>query len=129
MLTELDVREAKRLWEVAGIISGNDVLDSVHKKIELFGKLEGRQIDFYQSVALAKALLAEEILAQVTVRLSRGDLSCAPGTTTEDIDEILQAHENSEALLEALFSYTVAAVDQAFRYGYYAAIEDGNLKL
>lgn len=129
MLTELDVREAKRLWEVAGIINGNDVLDSVHKKIELFGKLEGRQIDFYQSVALSKALLAEEILAQVTVRLSRGDLSCAPGTTTEDIDEILQAHENSEALLEALFSYTVAAVDQAFRYGYYAAIEDGNLKL
>lgn len=129
MLTELDVREAKRLWEVAGIISGNDVLDSVHKKIELFGKLEGRQIDFYQSVALAKALLAEEILAQVTVRLSRGDLSCAPGASTEDIDEILQAHKNSEALLEALFSYTVAAVDQAFRYGYYAAIEDGNLKL
>lgn len=129
MLTELDVREAKRLWEVAGIISGNDVLDSVHKKIELFGKLEGRQIDFYQSVALSKALLAEEILAQVTVRLSRGDLSCAPGASTEDIDEILQAHKNSEALLEALFSYTVAAVDQAFRYGYYAAIEDGNLKL
>lgn len=129
MLTELDVREAKRLWEVAGIISGNDVLDSVHKKIELFGKLEGRQIDFYQSVALSKALLAEEILAQVTVRLSRGDLSCAPGAPTEDIDEILQAHKNSEALLEALFSYTVAAVDQAFRYGYYAAIEDGNLKL
>lgn len=129
MLKELDVREAKRLWEVAGIISGNDVLDSVHKKIELFGKLEGRQIDFYQSVALDKALLAEEILAQVTVRLSRGDLSCAPGASTEDIDEILQAHKNSEALLEALFSYTVAAVDQAFRYGYYAAIEDGNLKL
>lgn len=129
MLTELDVREAKRLWEVAGIINGNDVLDSVRKKIELFGKLEGRQIDFYQSVALDKALLAEEILAQVTVRLSRDDLSCAPRTSTEDIDEILQAHKNSEALLEALFSYTVAAVDQAFRYGYYAAIEDGNLKL
>lgn len=124
MLTELDVREARRLWEVAGIINGNDVLGSVRKKMKFFSKLEGRQIDFYQCEALDKALLAEKILVRVTERLSCGDLSCAPGASTEDIDEILQAHENSEALLEALFSYTVAAVDQAFRYGYYAALED-----
>lgn len=122
MLTKIDAGEAKRIWDVAVKISKAKTVRQVCDKWGKLAKLEGGGDLSRQPLAITDVFYVGKIVARIEA--NRDDLSCAPGASTEDIDEILQAHENSEALLEALFSYTVAAVDQAFRYGYYAALED-----
>lgn len=101
---EMDERETKRIWQVAGKISGNEA-----DNLKVFR-------------------IGGQIIARIIEWSKRVDGDCAPGTSEEEIDKVLQAHENSEERLEALFRFIDERVEEAFRYGYYAAVEDGEIK-
>lgn len=105
MLTELDERETRRIWQVAKKVSGNGADD-----LKVFRA-------------------ASQIVARLTEWDGRQDSACAPGPGKEGIDEVLQANGNPDELLDVLFEFINERVEEAFRYGYCAAIEDGNLKL
>lgn len=117
ILEEIDEQETERAWRVVERISE---CKSDRQVCERLGKLTALK----DGQELIKIFQIGKIITRVTARLEREDATCPPGAALEDIDEILQTHENSEALLYALFNYTASCVDKAFRYGYYAALED-----
>lgn len=123
-LEEIDEREAERVWQVAKRISegksARQICDRWGKHTELEG---GRDLSG-QPLVMISVFQIGKIITRVTDRLSRGNLACPPGANPEIIDEIIQKYKNSEQLQEALFANTAAACDKAFRYGYYAALED-----
>lgn len=126
MLKEIDGREVKRIWQVAGKMINSYTAPQIRKDLETFTEIEKRQIGYDQGIAMEKALNAGKILTRVTDRIAREDLSCAPGADTDGIEEVLKKYgcNPEDALVDALFVYASNCVDKAFRYGYYAAMED-----
>lgn len=78
---------------------------------------------------LESAFDMAQILGRVEKALDDDGEAVAPGVSLEDIEDILEANQDRRAQINALFKYAVAAVDEAFRYGYYAALENENVTL
>lgn len=78
---------------------------------------------------LESAFNMAQVLGRVEKALDDDREAIAPGVSLEDIEDILEANQGRSAQINALFKYAVAAVDEAFRYGYYAALENENVTL
>lgn len=78
---------------------------------------------------LESAFNMAQVLGRVEKALDDDREAIAPGVSLEDIEDILEANQSQSAQANALFKYAVAAVDEAFRYGYYAALESEKVTL
>lgn len=70
-----------------------------------------------------------QVLGRVEKAMNAEGEAAVPGIDLGEIEDILEANQGRSAQINALFKYAVAAVDEAFRYGYYAALESEKVTL
>lgn len=81
------------------------------------------------SFLLEKVFNMAQVLGRVEKAMNAEGEAAVPGIDLGEIEDILEANQGRSAQINALFKYAVAAVDEAFRYGYYAALENENVTL
>lgn len=78
---------------------------------------------------LESAFNMAQVLGRVEKAMNAEGEAAVPGIDLGEIEDILEANQGRSAQINALFKYAVAAVDEAFRYGYYAALESEKVTL
>lgn len=81
------------------------------------------------SFLLEKVFNMAQVLGRVEKAMNAEGEAAVPGIDLGEIEDILEANQGQSAQANALFEYAAAAVGEAFRYGYYAALENENVTL
>lgn len=126
MIETMTEKEMERVQQVMG---GLPVSQSETKRALLRHMKE--QIPDMEAdlLLLESAFNMAQVLGRVEKAMDRDREAAVPGVSLEDIEDILEANQSQSAQANALFEYAAAAVDEAFRYGYYAALESENVTL
>lgn len=126
MIENMSEKEMERVQQVMG---GLPVSQSETKRALLRHMKE--QIPDMEAdlLLLESAFNMAQVLGRVEKAMDDDGEAVAPGVSLEDIEDILEANQGRRAQANALFKHVTAAVDEAFRYGYYAALESERVTL
>lgn len=128
MIENMSEKEMERVQQVMG---GLPVPENKTKRM-LLEKMKERFPNVEADLLLLEsAFNMAQVLGRVEKALDDDGEAAVPGVTLDEIEDILEANQGRsiQVIADALYDYAVAAVDEAFRYGYYAALENENVTL